>query len=429
MAASKAEFDRFIVDQILADFSAKVDSRGTVYLFVPDMGHVSDLTYLRRFVLSRDPTITPQRLRSIEIQVRYRAPMAEPTHEWLGVRGEDANPVTGEVCEVSPERLVANRLPWPLVPDADTDRVENTLSALANGSDATYLNLEEVLGIAIAPMCLGLIPGLTGAADVPDGGKLNGKTAILKTTSHLLSEGNFATLPLQAFGHRFQDRHLEGVLCDICDDAPDGKIDPASASVLKRAVTGGTIYTDVKGGEGYSFESHLSVIMASNAIPRWVSDAGLIRRFRPIPLTAQFEDDGTDVAAELLNEEDMTALLAHAWRGLHRILERKQAGSDGTMMWPMSPNSAADRLMGIIVSVGSDVRAWLEDEGLTAELLDREPCTSTFAAYKSWAYGGGREPLERKDFDVALHEALPSLVQSKCRGRNGEAATRRWTLL
>lgn len=409
-----------IVQRLLAMYSAQV-IEASVWVFRPGVGWSFGKAAVDRIVARMDPTTTIKDRREVYDLLLNTAPRgAFADARWAACANGDLDVETLDLLPRSPERVVPCPLPWAWDPGASSARVEGYLASTANGEQATFDRIEEMLGGAVSRERLGLVFLLVGRAKKAGGTASNGKSTLAEVACHLVGDGNACVMSVGQYGQPFLTKGLRSKLVAASTDTGVGgaPIPYASVEVLKKVATQDEIEADVKyQPDAVKFRPFATPIIAGNEIPKELAaDDGLRRRLVPIVLTGSFPQTGTSPADELDNENDMSALLVHAITGLRRL---RQSGP--------TASSGAAAVVSTLAAAASTVRQWLTDTALDESALEGMTVSSTFDGYKRWAAGALAQPLCKSDFEAELQRLVPTLEIRKCRW-NGSTAQRRWMI-
>lgn len=321
--------------------------------------------------------------------VRRQAPP-----ELVAFRNGVLDITTMEFRPMTRDDLIANVVPHDWDPSATSPELDALLARLADGDDATLVNLAEVAGACLyRSNCYAQSPVLLGSGS-------NGKSTYLKLLKAMLGPENYSTLDLSEMGEHFQAEQLAGKLANIGDDISNEFARGDVLSVFKKVTSGEDVYTDVKGGQGYHFRPYCTVMFSANEFPKLGDHGdGMERRLFPLRFRARFTRGGPGYDPHVLDkvttERAMSALLNLAVSGLASVM-----GQNG-----FTPNADSERLCHDIRVDNDTVLQWLEDEDATAAAIGGRPTASVYADYAAWCRACGCKQVKHRTFTQRVCEA------------------------
>ena len=310
--------------------------------------------------------------------------------------------LAGTTVEPAPSMFIVATLPVRLNMGAPRNAADEFFESVSDGDEATAEAMKEVLG---ACMCsarvLSQSPMLIGRAGGASGKASNGKSTYLNWVRSIIGPENTSSLDIATLGQRFQAGRVVGKLANLGDDIPDGFLRGDELSVFKKLVTGDSIYTDVKGGDGFEFRPTASMVFSMNEVPR-LSDTtdGVFRRLAFIPFRRRFAPGepgyDPDVARKLAQPE---ALERGALLGLIALEALVRRGA-----LPVIPDMAAE--VEEVRQANDSVLRWLFDESVDAEWLSGRTVESVYKHYCDWCdEAGERAPYARRTWTAKVVEA------------------------
>ena len=308
-----------------------------------------------------------------------------------------------EIIEPTPRMFIIAQLPVALNMDAPRNKADEFLESISNGDEDTLQAMKEVIG---ACMCsrrvLSQSPMLIGRAGGASGKASNGKSTYLNWLRSILGVENVSSLDIATLGQRFNASRVVGKLANLGDDIPDGFLRGDELSMFKKIVTGDSIFTDVKNGEGFEFRPSASMVFSMNAVPR-LSDTtdGVFRRLAFIPFRKRFSpgmpDYDPNISQELKQQE---VLERGALLGLMALGDLIRRGT----LTPI-PDMAAE--VEEVRQNNDSVVRWLDDCDITAEQLDGRPIEAVYNDYKQWCEDSGeRSPFARRTWTTKVRESV-----------------------
>ncbi len=322
--------------------------------------------------------------------------------------------LSGRSSPSDPGLVVPNVIPHAWDPGARHDGVEDFLDSISCGEGDVRALVEEMLGACLSRARIPYIWVLAGMARCSGGDAANGKSTLCELARALVGAENSVELDVHDLGRSFMTCTLRDKLLAVSSDSSSAPVPPASLSVLKKIPTQDVIMADVKFSAPVRFRPYATVILAANRIPGFISDEGLKRRTRLIPMRAKFEEGLRDPLPELETPEAMSALLVHAVAGLRRLLDRGPTECPG--------GSEAVEALAVL---SSPVAQWVDDANMDPKALHGRQASSVYSNYALWSEGSGTRALPKAEFERELSSLFPSLEVRKCRHAGG-TPTRRW---
>ena len=227
---------------------------------------------------------------------------------------------TGSTLQLSHDFVITNQIPWDYDPQAYCEIVDKTLHKLANGDDAVYDLLEEMIGYTFYRR------NELRKSFILLGDKANGKSTFLDMVKTLLGEDNISALDLAELNSRFKTAELFGKLANVGDDISDDFI--PDVSIFKKLVSGDRVSAERKGQDPFEFNSYAKLLFSANEMPRMRDKTGaVLDRLVIVPFTATFSKDDPDfdpyIKYKLRTPEAMSYLINVGLDGLDRVLRNR----------------------------------------------------------------------------------------------------------
>ena len=323
---------------------------------------------------------------------------------WVAFRNGciDITDGSDELHQPSPDMFITNVIPWDYEPTADTTKADAFLSSLACGDPDVIESLQETIGISMcSKRVVSQCPMLIGKAKAENGDASNGKSTFLNVLRSLLGPQNVSSLEISTLGQRFQQQRIVGKLANLGDDIPADFIKGEELMTFKHVVTGDTLYTDVKGADGFEFVPTATMVFSMNAVPR-LGDAtgGILRRLYFIPFRAKFVDgeQGCDpnMARKMSQPDVIMQLVTLGLWGLMTVVRAHR----------MTPNDSMAQEVAEVAADNNSVLQWIEDEGIERKDVINHPINDLFREYVKWAENAGiAKPFQKRTFSksVATH--------------------------
>jgi len=342
-----------------------------------------------RALLDISPEITSGKRRECREWLAVKMPRRKRSpHTLIGFTNGVVDVTTGKLRDYSDDDVITNQIPHAYDPNADINGKANAfLKRLANGDDATYENLIEVLGLCImATAAYGICPVLLGEGS-------NGKSTFIAIIRELVGAENMSALQPSEIGRRFQAEMLVGKLANLGDDIANNFLDSDACAQIKKVATGNLIHTDVKGARGFDFVPYATMVFSANEFPRLGDTSqGMMRRFHPIPFNAKFrptdKDYDPNIVDKLTTPEVMSEFCLLAVIGAKRIVENNH----------MTPNAKSAEILRIIREDNNSVAEWLADNSIDKAALIGAQVPERYYRYCLWCEDANANAYSRKRF-------------------------------
>lgn len=367
---------------------------------------------IKRLALRYDDSLKAQDKNEVVSYVIDMAPSIESDREFDGKPYIQFANGTWDVLgnafvNPTPEMYITGTLPVELHPDRESNLADEFLASVSAGDPGVRRVLEEVIGacmcssrlISQSPMLVGRAGGAAGAAS-------NGKSTYINALRMVLGSSNVSSLDISTLGQRFQAGRVVGKLANLGDDIPDGFLKGEELSTFKKLVTGDSIYTDVKGVDGFEFRPSATMVFSMNSIPR-LSDTtdGVFRRLAFVPFKRHFSPDDPDfdpyMARRLSQPEVMERL---ALLGTIRAEPLYESGH-------LTRIPEMDEEVNEVRAMNDTVLLWMVSEELGIEAFANHPTSQCYRDYKEWCdENGERNPVSGKVFTQRVKMRFPELT-------------------
>lgn len=316
-----------------------------------------------------------------------------------------------EVVEPTPDMFILGKLPVKLDLMAAPNLADEFVRSLSGGDEVVERAMWEVLGCCMcskqaaqkAFMLIGRAGGAEGRAS-------NGKSTFINWSRSIVGSANVSSLDISTLGDKFNAGMVVGKLANMGDDIPDGFLDGKELSNFKKAVTGDSIYTDVKNGEGFTFRPSATMVFSMNAVPR-LSDTteGVFRRLAFIPFKSRFapgvEGYDPNLAAKLSAREVRERGAVLGLIALQRVLR------NGLTAIPDMQEEVAE-----VRRSNDSVARWIYDADLTAADVDGRSTNEMYRRYRDWCEDNGeRSPFAHQTFTKSMADKTFWEVAGGCR--------------
>ena len=291
-----------------------------------------------------------------------------------------------------PDLLIPNVIPHDWNPEAECPELDALLARIACNDDGTLLQLHEVLGASMYRSCdysqMAVLVNNTGA---------NGKSTFIALVCWFVGSENATFIDITELGSRFQAQELSGKLVCLSDDTASTFIDESKIGVLKKAITGNRIHTDVKGSTGYDFTPYALIIASANEMPRIAdTSGGFERRLFGIPFDARFDRHAPDYNPRVLDAVMTPAggsrLAYLAASGLQRV--RAENG--------FTESEKSRAMVAQIVEDNDPAQQFAREEGIDADWLAERGTYDVYEKYRDWSEKSGLKPVSRRTLTKRL---------------------------
>lgn len=307
------------------------------------------------------------------------------------------------IVEPTPEMFICATLPVEWRDGGEGPNLADAFLDSVAGGDADVVQaLREVAG---ACMCsrraLSQSPMLIGRAGGARGKASNGKSTYINWVRSILGSANVSSLDIATMSERFNGARLVGKLANLGDDIPDGFLDGRELSMFKKVVTGDSIYTDVKNGEGFEFRPSATMVFSMNAMPR-LSDTteGVFRRLAFIPFRRRFTpgdgDYDPELADKLARPEVMRRMCVLSMLALRGLIDR------GGVLAPI-PDMVEE--VEEVRQDNNSAARWVTDEGIDVNWFNGRAVSDVYDQYVAWCERSGeRNPFSKIRFGKQLRD-------------------------
>ena len=296
----------------------------------------------------------------------------------------------------TPDMLIANTIPIEFDADAEDPVADDFIRSISNGDLPTQRLLKQVIASCLcslrvvdqAVMLIGRTGHIGGEAS-------NGKSTFLNMLKALLGTvDNVVSLDIKALSQPFQRQYLVGKLANLGDDIPNGFLQGDELATFKQAVTGDTIFADVKGGKGFNFTPTATLIFSMNEVPKLGDTSeGIFRRLSFLPFRKSYKPGDPDYDPGIISKlTTKTALQRFALLGMQEL-----SRLDFTRHFDSVPDMAEE--LDTIRQDNDTVLRWVIEEQIAlSDILGRVEGRGCFRSsndvydmYTDWAKKSGEK--------------------------------------
>ena len=300
---------------------------------------------------------------------------------------------TMELRDFTDDDVIPNIIPHDWNPDAECQVVDNTLLKMACCEPDIFESLMEVIGV-----CMYRSAEFTQSAILLGEGS-NGKSTYIRMLQALLGKQNISSLDMAMLGKQFHTGQLAGKLANLGDDISNEFQRGDLLSVFKKIVDGNRVYADVKGVEGFEFESYATLVFSANEFPRLADYTdGMLRRIFPIEFNARFAKTDADydprISRKITTEQACQRMAVLGVAGLHQVIDNNG----------FTPNAASSKRVGEIQAENDNVLSWSIENGWNADTLDGCVGMTKYSEYKQWCIDCGLQAVSRNKFSRSINK-------------------------
>ena len=288
--------------------------------------------------------------------------------------------VSGKKVEPTPDMFIIGTLDVDYNERSEPNLADDFLKSVSDEDEDVMLALQEVIGACICSrLCVSQAPMLIGRAGGGKGTASNGKSTFINWVRAMLGVDNYSAIDIDTLGQRFQAAHVVGKLANLVDELPGGFIKKKELGTFKALVSGGTVYTDVKGGTGFNFRPSATYVFPMNDIPRFGdSSEGIMRRLAFVPFRRRFApgEDGydPDIARKLAQSD---VLARGAMLGLKALPELIKRGR-------FNPVPGMAEELEQVKRDNNSIEEWLYEEGIAIEDIEGVPTEDVYNRYRGY---------------------------------------------
>lgn len=300
---------------------------------------------------------------------------------------------TMKIRDFNDDDVIPNIIPHEWKPETECQVVDDTLIKMSCGESDILESLMEVIGV-----CMYRSAEFTQSAILLGEGS-NGKSTYIRMLQALLGKKNISSLDMAMLGKQFHTGQLAGKLANLGDDISNEFQRGDLLSVFKKIVDGNRVYADVKGVEGFEFESYATLVFSANEFPRLADYTdGMLRRIFPIEFNARFSKKDADydprISRKITTEQACQRMAAIGVAGLHQVIENNG----------FTPNKASNKRVSEIQAENDNVLSWSIENGWNAETLDGCVGMTKYSEYKQWCMDCGLQAVSRNKFSRSINK-------------------------
>lgn len=289
--------------------------------------------------------------------------------------------------------VIPNVIPHDWNGDAECDEVDELLKRISCNDLDVYLNLIEVMGV-----CMYRSSEFTQSAILLGDGS-NGKSTYIRMLTALLGKQNISTLSMGMLGKQFLTGRLAGKLANLGSEISNEFKNGDLLSMFKELVDGDRMHADVKGVEGFDFESYATIVMCANEFPRLADYSdGMMRRVFPIEFNARFKKTDPDynprIARLVTTEQGCQRMAVLGIMGLQSAIAHNGFTS----------NAASERRLETIRTDNDTSLAWARAMEWDADGLDGTKTSDHYRHYKEWCMEFGYQAVSHQKFTRQLNK-------------------------
>jgi P4 family phage/plasmid primase-like protien len=227
----------------------------------------------------------------------------------------------------------------------------------------------------------------------------NGKSVACSVLRGMLGNDSISTVPLEAFGERFQLFQTLGKLANICTEV--GEIDKVAEGHLKSFVSGDPMSFERKFRDNILARPTAKLVLATNTLPR-IADRtqGIWRRMIVMPFTVVIGKEerirGLDSTEHWAGIGELPGVLNWAIDGLRRLL------TQGDFTKSKLVEEAREEFRSEV----NPARRFLLDSYHESPDVEIEKQVA-YTAYKSWSESTGHRPLADGPFGKEVLRVFP----------------------
>lgn len=289
---------------------------------------------------------------------------------------------TMELLPFTPNMVIPNIIPHNWNPSATSAAVNQVFENISCGDIGMMLNLAEVIGLAMFRSCkFAVCPILLGEGS-------NGKSTYIDMVRKVIGRHNVSALHPRDIGKRFQAGQLVGKLANLGDDISNEYVDGDACASIKAIAAGNEIYTDVKGGDGFTFKPYCLSVFSANKFPRLADTSyGMMRRLFPMGFHADFKasSDSYDINIidKVTSQESLEYLCLIGVEGLKRVIDQNG----------LTENEESKQINQTVKLENSTVLQWLDACELRPQDITGRTSNDVHEEYSKWCRDHNLKPV------------------------------------
>lgn len=376
------KFDHVKVgDKLIADYNAcMIDGMPAV-----QNGKVYELGWraVNRAIIEVQKDATRANQMEVHHYLRNVAPeIAQSPPNLIAFENGVLNIETMDLLPFTPEMVIPNIIPHNWNPKANCATVDKVFENISCGDVGMMLNLTEVIGLAMYRSCkFALCPILLGEGS-------NGKSTYIDMVRKVIGKHNVSALHPRDIGKRFQAGQLVGKLANLGDDISNEYVDGDACASIKAIAAGNEIYTDVKGGDGFTFSPYCLSVFSANKFPRMADTSyGMMRRLFPMGFHADFKaskaDFDVNIIEKVTSKEALEYLCVIGIEGLKRVIAQNG----------MTPNEESKQISRTVKLDNSTVLQWIDACDIRPQDVTGRTSNDVHEEYSHWCREHNLKPV------------------------------------
>lgn len=237
----------------------------------------------------------------------------------------------------------------------------------------------------------------------------NGKDTVLHVLEAMVGSENVSYMPLADLCKTFKPAHLQNKLVNLATETNTREV--LAMDIFKQIVGGGSITTERKYGQQFSFQPYCKFISAMNDMPVITDKShGFARRIISLVFTRRFEQHEMISHFERRLFDELPGIFKWAMEGWAVLLSHDKF---------VIPDQVAKDTAHLITTLNPQALWMLECCEYGQELYQHKP--SAYKSYRQWCNDGQNRPVSRNNFYAQVIALKPEIKETQ---RDGKRAFR-----
>ncbi|MEB7675187.1 DNA primase family protein [Staphylococcus equorum] len=369
---------------------------GTPHIYTGKRYESLDIDRIRVLTLKYIPYLRENQNKELLFKLKAMClnnPKEQSPPNYIGVSNGIYNVLTDELLDFSPDFYITNIINAKYDPNAKSSIIEKFIEDIADDDKEVIHLLYEIIGYGLYRENILQVAFFFYS---PGG---NGKTTLFRLLHKFFNEENTSALSFNDLNHRFKPASLQSKLVNIADD-----IDPTyikETANFKIIVTGNFLSVERKGQDDYEFKPYVKLYFAGNELPTSSDKShGFYRRMVIIPMLRTFGKDGQKkdplLVHKLITEENMSALLNLAIKGLKDVLKR------GEIIEPQITKETKKEYEVLNDPILQFINDASLDDYRQIPVVEGRPTNKAYEIYRIWCENNGFKFMSKPRFSREL---------------------------
>lgn len=356
------------------------------------------------------PDLKINQKREVLEVLKTLADIKQINHRYRAVNNGLLDTKEMRLIDFTPDIVTVNKIPTNYNENVDLTKVTNILNSFVKNDSYHFNLLCQMFGSVFIEN-----KNIYGKMFIIRGNQNNGKSMLLQYGTNVFGAENIANVDLANLGDRFTTITLRNKLFNLGDDIKSSYIE--ETSILKNAVTGGSVFVESKGEQGETMVFNIVMVFTANTLPKIKDTTGAVaRRLVLIELNNDFSPGSPARDPDIINKindvEAKEGLLYLAFQGYKDILK-----NGGIKM-----SKELEEMLQEYDLENNPIKAFnkeMEDEHGKNWYIG-ETVNKVYSHYENWAFNNGHIKIHSQPTFTKEFKAINGVetVQKKINGIN-----------